>query len=146
MSHSHCTCNLKSSYFTTFSNSFVLMLWSSGSLGVDDRNIKPSMFYFSICIVKFHGILHFSFSSTGSGWWEYHFSLHSVSNFLRRTLLYRTLSFPANWEQKQTICVILWTFSLYGFHKEDTFILSMAYFTEFVLRACSFAAQIRLSF
>ena len=40
------------------------------------------------------------------------------------------------WEQEQTIGVIHSTFSLHSLHTRDTFTLSMACFTEFVLRAC----------
>ena len=46
------------------------------------------LFCFMVIFVldwKVHSNLHLSFSSTGLDWWENHFSVHSMSNFLYRS-------------------------------------------------------------
>ena len=74
----------------------------------------------SVCLES--RILNFLFCSNGSGWWGYYFSPHSISHFLCRcqwtffpTLPWHFLYwFPAKWGEKQTVCVILSTFSLHS--------------------------------
>ena len=74
----------------------------------------------SVCLES--RILNFLFCSNGSGWWGYYFSPHSISHFLCRCqwTFFPTLSwhflywFPAKWGKKQTVCVILSTFSLHS--------------------------------
>lgn len=95
--HSLSTCNLNSSYFMIFYKSFALMLWSPDTAVLiilhsfspcQSSQCQASYVLFQYLSVMQSPmgfcILHFSFSSPGSGWWECHFSPHSISNFLQR--------------------------------------------------------------
>ena len=105
-----------------------------------------------ICEIWYRVILHLSFSSTESGKCSYHLSLHSRWNFLHSSkwISFAILSylfqywFFARLGQTLMIFVTLSTFSLQSLLHGVSLVLSMLYFIEFVLIACSCAAQRRL--
>ena len=163
-SHNFCACNLKSWYLVVFSSSFTLMFWSPGtpmsmilhSLFSLSMTTIPDLWCsisLSAWIAKSRNILHLSFSSTGSGWFENHLFSHSTLNFfhISQCNFFPSLSclflywFAARTEHELTIWVTRSTFSLQSLHSGDTSWWSMLFVNAFVLSACSWAAHIRLS-
>ena len=118
------------------------------------NSISISFDILFLWIAETQSIFHFSFSSTGSGWYENHLSSHSISNFLHRSqcTFFPSLSclflcwFPARIKHELTIWVTLSNFSLQSLHSGDTSWWSRPFFIPFVLSASSWAAHIRLSF
>ena len=108
----------------------------------------------SVWVGKFLKISHSSFSSTELGTCSYHLSLYSWWNFFRSSqwIFFATLSylfwywFFAGLGQVLMMCVILSTFLLQSLQRGVSLVLSMLYFTELVLIACSCAVQRRLLF
>ena len=96
-SHNFCTCNLKSWHMVIFLDpsldvlisrkAMFMILQSPFSLSM--TTISDLRCSISLCawIEKFQSILHLSFFSTGSGWYENHLSSHSISDFSHRSLL-----------------------------------------------------------
>ena len=107
----------------------------------------------SVWIEKFHKVLNPPFSSTESGTCSYHLSLHSKRNFLHSSQWFFFATFScffrywlfARLGQVLMMCVILSTFLLESLQRWVSLVLSILYFTELVLIACSCATERRLS-
>ena len=146
----------KSWYLSIFSCSFTMIFWSPGTATSMIKQLFTILSMHTIwdrlCSItvsdwigKSHKILHPSFSSTESGTCSYHLSLHSRWNFVDSSqwtlsCLFRYWFF-ARLGQALMMCVTLSTFSLQSLQCAVSLVLSMLYFTELVLIACSCAGQ-----
>ena len=103
----------------------------------------------SVWIGKPHKVLHISFSSTESGTSPYHLPFHSRWKFLNSSqwIFFATLPclHHAKLGQVLMFCATLSTCWLQNQQSGVSLVLSMLYFTELVLIACSCAVQRRLS-
>ena len=151
-------------YFSIFSRCFTMIFWSPGLMMSMIKQLFATLSMhtisgclcsttLSVWIGKSHKILHLSISSTESGTCLYHLSLHSRWNLLYRSqwVFFATLSclfwywFFPGLGQALMMCVTVSTFSLQSRQRGVSLVLSILYFTELVLIACSCSAQRRLS-